>query len=107
MFRRLVFDSRLATAATFAAPVTRIVLILLFGASAMLMATPAAAQSPRVLTLDEALRLAGATSENVTLAEAAIARAEGDRLRARGLTHPQLSASASYDRALASEFSGI
>lgn len=68
---------------------------------------PAWAQAARVLTLEEALRLAGATSEAVAIAEAAIARAEGDRIRARGLTHPQLSASASYDRALASEFSGL
>jgi len=70
-------------------------------------AATAPAQTPRVLTLDEALVLAGATSESVAIAEAAVARAEGDRMRARGLTKPQLSASASYDRALASEFSGI
>ena len=70
-------------------------------------AAPAWAQTPRVLTLEEALALAGATSEAVAIAEASIARAEGDRMRARGLTRPQLSATASYDRALASEFSGL
>ncbi len=62
----------------------------------------ASAQEARVLTLEEALRLAGATSEGVAIAEAAVARAEGDRLRARSLTRPQLAGSASFDRALAS-----
>jgi outer membrane protein TolC len=74
------------------------------------LAIPAAqslAQTRQVITLDEALRLAGATSENVAVAEAAVARATGDRLRARSLTRPQLAGSASYDRALASEFSGL
>ncbi len=70
-------------------------------------AVPALAQTRQVLTLDEALRLAGATSETVAIAEAAVARAEGDRMRARSLTRPQLAGSASYDRALASEFSGL
>lgn len=65
------------------------------------------AQTRQVLTLEEALRLAGATSENVAIAEAAVARATGDRMRARSLTRPQLAGSASYDRALASEFSGL
>jgi outer membrane protein TolC len=65
------------------------------------------AQARQVLTLEEALRLAGATSENVAIAEATVARATGDRLRARSLTRPQLAGSASYDRALASEFSGL
>lgn len=76
---------------------------------AFLAAVPAAAsaQEARVLTLDDALRLAGATSEGVAIAEAAVARAEGDRMRARSLTRPQLAGSASFDRALASEFSGI
>ena len=67
----------------------------------------ASAQTARVLTLEEALRLAGATSENVAIAEAEVARAEGGRLRARSLTRPQLAGSASYERALASEFSSI
>ena len=65
------------------------------------------AQSRQVLTLEEALRLAGATNETIAIAEAGVARATGDRLRARSLTRPQLAASASYDRALASEFSGL
>lgn len=72
-----------------------------------LSAPLALAQTRQVLTLEDALRLAGATSETVAIAEAAIARAEGDRTRARSLTRPQLAGSASYDRALASEFSGL
>src|SRR5688500_5346807 len=70
-------------------------------------AAGASAQTARVLTLEEALRLAGATSETVAIAEADVARAEGNRVRARSLTRPQLAGSASYDRALASEFSGL
>ena len=70
-------------------------------------AVQAGAQTRQAVTLEEALRLAGVTSETVAIAEAAVARANGDRLRAKSLTRPQLSGSASYDRALASEFSGI
>jgi len=73
----------------------------------LISSVPGFAQARQVLTLEEALRLAGATSESVAIAEAGIARAEGDRMRARSLTRPQLAGSASYDRALASEFSGI
>lgn len=65
------------------------------------------AQPPRVLTLDVALALADETSEQVTIAEAGVARAESDERRARSEWFPQLSAFASYDRALASEFEGI
>lgn len=73
----------------------------------LLTAAGASAQAPQALTLEDALRLSGATSEAVAIAEAAVARAHGDRLRANSLTRPQLAASASYDRALASEFSGL
>ena len=61
----------------------------------------------RVLTLDEALTLAEKSSEQVTIAGAAITRAESDERRVRSEWMPQLSAFASYDRALASEFEGI
>ena len=65
------------------------------------------AGAPRVLTLDEALALAEPKSEQVTIAEAAVSRAESQQQRVRSEWLPQLSASAAYDRALASEFSGI
>src|SRR3712207_2075699 len=62
---------------------------------------------PRVLTLDEALALAEARSQQVQIAEAGVTRAESDQVRARSEWLPQVSASASYDRALATEFEGI
>jgi outer membrane protein TolC len=69
---------------------------------------PAQTAGPaRVLTLDAALQLAEPNSEQVTIAESGVARAESEQKRAHSEWLPQLSASASYDRALASEFSGI
>jgi outer membrane protein TolC len=72
-----------------------------------------AAQAPqpvagaRVLTLDEALDLAGPKSEPVTIAVAGVTRAESQQQRVRSEWMPQVSAVAAYDRALASEFSGL
>src|SRR5918993_1533472 len=66
-----------------------------------------AGAEPRVLSLDEALALAETRSEQVQIAEAGVTRAESEQVRARSEWLPQLSASASYDRALASEFEGI
>jgi outer membrane protein TolC len=68
-------------------------------------AQPAAA--PRVLTLDEALALAEKTSEQLTVAEAGVSRAESNERGVRSEWFPQVSAFASYDRALASEFEGL
>ena len=62
---------------------------------------------PASLTLEQALEMAEARSEPVVIARAGIARADADRIRARSNLRPQLSASASYDRALASEFEGV
>src|SRR5215217_5427266 len=59
------------------------------------------------LTLEQVLDLAEPRSESIAIARAGVSRAEGDRLRARSGLFPQLSASGSYDRALASEFEGI
>jgi outer membrane protein TolC len=81
----------------------RFVVALVF----LFTAAGASAQTARVLTLAEALQLAGATSENVAIAEADVARAEGGLARARSLTRPQLAGSASYERALASEFESV
>ena len=66
---------------------------------------PAAAA--RVLTLDEALELAEPKSEPVTIATAGETRAESQEQRVRSEWLPQVSAVAAYDRALASEFSGL
>jgi outer membrane protein TolC len=60
-----------------------------------------------MLTLDEALDLAGPKSEQVTIATAGVTRAESQQQRVRSEWMPQVSAVASYDRALASEFSGV
>ena len=77
-----------------------------------LTTVPAYAQTPPAvpagpLTLEQVLTLAEPRSEAVAIAQAGIRRAEGDQIRARSSGLPQLSASASYDRALASEFEGV
>jgi outer membrane protein len=62
---------------------------------------------PGPLTLDQVLSLAEPRSEAVSIAVAAVRRAEGDQVRAQSGLRPQLSAAASYDRALASEFDNV
>jgi outer membrane protein len=62
---------------------------------------------PTVLTLDDALKLAAGASEQVDIAEAGVARAEGARQLARSARLPQLDGAASYDRTLKSEFEGL
>jgi outer membrane protein TolC len=59
------------------------------------------------LTLGQVLELAESRSESIALAQAGIRRAEGEQVRARSGRYPQLSAAASYDRSLASEFEGV
>jgi outer membrane protein TolC len=61
----------------------------------------------RPLTLNEALDIAEKKSETVGIARADLARAEGDRRRARSAYFPQLSGSASYQRTLESQFSAL
>jgi outer membrane protein TolC len=63
------------------------------------------AQQP--LSLVEALELAESKSEQVAIARAGVDRAGGQQARARSELFPQVAATASYDRALASEFSGL
>jgi outer membrane protein TolC len=76
--------------------------------SLLLPAADAAAQAPsRVITLEEALQLAEGRSEQMAIAQAGVDRAAADLTRARADLYPQLDASASYDRALASEFEGL
>jgi outer membrane protein len=74
-----------------------------------LFSTAAHAQpaSTTPLTLDEVLKLAEPRSEAIGIAAAGVRRAEGQQERARSGQFPQLSVSASYDRALASEFEGV
>jgi outer membrane protein TolC len=67
--------------------------------------TPAAA--PRQLSLIEALDLAEAQSEAVGIARQEVARAGGERRRARSAYFPQLTGNASYQRTLRSQFSAL
>ena len=59
------------------------------------------------LSLQDAIAMAASSSEQVRVAQAGVNRAEGERVRARAELFPQLAGSVSYDRTLASEFSGI
>ncbi len=59
------------------------------------------------LTLEQVLEIAAVHRESIGIAQAGIRRASGDEVRARSELFPQLTASAGYDRALASEFSGL
>jgi outer membrane protein TolC len=78
-----------------------------------LTTVPAFAQTPPPavpsgpLTLEQVLALAEPRSEAVAVAQAGVRRAEGEQIRARSGELPQLTGSASYDRALASEFEGV
>jgi outer membrane protein TolC len=60
-----------------------------------------------VLTLDEALRRAEAQSESMTIAGAGQSRAQADLGRVNSQRYPQINFTGTYDRTLASEFSGI
>ena len=90
----------------------RITVLLAFLSSGLAVltgsASVAAQQAPaRTLTLEEALQLAEARSEQMAIARAGVDRASGEQMRARSDLFPQLSGAVSYDRALASEFSEI
>ena len=92
-------------APAWAGPMCALALVAVPVAAAAQAATPVT--SPIVLTLDEALALAEARSEQVAIAAAAVERARGGQLRARSERLPQLAGSASYDRSLASEYEGL
>ncbi|HEX8695011.1 MAG TPA: TolC family protein [Longimicrobium sp.] len=68
---------------------------------------PASAAAGRPLSLEEALRIAEDASDQIVISRAGITRARGEQLRARSERLPQLTGTASYTRALASEFEGI
>jgi outer membrane protein len=95
-------------------PTTRVMFLRAGGALCLLAMTtlPAFAQTPPPippgpLTLEQVLALAEPRSESVQIAQAGIRRADGAQVQARSGRYPQLSAAASYDRALASEFEGV
>ncbi|HEX4964685.1 MAG TPA: TolC family protein [Thermoanaerobaculia bacterium] len=60
-----------------------------------------------LLSLEDALRIASGESETVWVAEAGVTRAIGNLKTTRSTLFPQLSGSASYQRTLRSQFSGI
>jgi outer membrane protein TolC len=59
------------------------------------------------MTLDDAIDLAEARSEQIAIAQFGVERAMAGEQRARSDRLPQLAAGASYDRTLRSEFSGL
>lgn len=81
-------------------------LLAMTSLSAYAQQTPAALPSGP-LTLEQVLALAEPKSEAVAIAQAGVRRAEGAQVQARSADLPQLSMTASYDRALASEFDGV
>jgi outer membrane protein len=85
----------------------RVALLALAG---LLMTGRLGAQTPngiRPLSLGQALEIAEKQSEAVGIARAELARAEGDRRRARSAYYPQLNGSAFYQRTLRSQFSAL
>jgi outer membrane protein len=87
------------------------VLLLVFfivaGVSSRAQQPPPPAVPAGPLTLEQVLELVEPRSEAVGIARTAIERARGEQIQARSGLFPQLTASASYDRALASEFSSV
>jgi outer membrane protein TolC len=94
------FTKVLSTAAVWLLP-------LLNPAAAGAQTRDASAVPQGPLTLEQVLALAEPKSEAVSIAVAGVRRAEADQLRARSGLRPQLSAAASYDRSLASEFDNV
>ena len=78
----------------------------LLGFLAILPVT-AQAQQGRQLSLDEALRLAESQSEAVRIAQAGVHRARGLQMQARSQYLPQVGASLTYSRTLASQFEAL
>lgn len=59
---------------------------------------------PLRLSLEDALTIAKVTSDEVVIARTGVQRAHGEQTRARADFYPQVTASASYERTLATEF---
>ncbi len=80
---------------------------ILGSAAGPLQAQQTQAPTVRPLSLVEALDIAERESESVGIAQSDLARAEGERRRARSSYFPQLTGSASYTRTLRSQFSTL
>jgi outer membrane protein len=64
------------------------------------------AQQPTRISLDDAIRMAIEKSDAIAITRAAVSRADAQRLMILSVNKPQLSGTASYSRALASQFQG-
>jgi outer membrane protein len=73
-------------------------------AGAQVTQSAQSSQQLRTISLDEAVRTAEAQSEAIRIARAGVQRAQGQQYQARSQRLPQLNASASYTRTLASQF---
>lgn len=82
---------------------------ILVASAAQAQVAPAAQSTSqaRAISLDEAVRTAEAQSEAIRIARAGVQRAQGQQYQARSQRLPQLNASASYTRTLASQFENI
>ncbi len=81
---------------------------LLLAASTLPAQNDAARATPvRQISLEDAIRIADRSSEAIEIARAAVTRANGQQRIARSTFLPQLDASASYARTLASQFEGF
>jgi outer membrane protein len=74
---------------------------------ALMAVSGVGAREVRSLSLQEALALAAATSEDLAVARAGVRRARANVARTESQGKPQFNASASYQRSLASQFEGI
>ncbi len=82
--------------------------ILLAGSALQAQGAQRATQpTPRTLSLDEALAMAGNTSEAVGLAQAGVTRARGQQYQARSAILPQVNTSLNYQRQLQNQFQAI
>src|SRR5215208_5604738 len=68
---------------------------------------PATSHPTRQLSLDEAVRLAHATSEAMDIARAGVDGAGGERRRATGARLPRVAVFSSFDRTIRSEYDGL
>jgi len=75
--------------------------------AAAALAAPAQTIAPRPLSLDQALGISDSVSDAVKIARAALARSEGQQEKATSQFLPQIYGSISYQKTLASEYSGI
>lgn len=74
---------------------------------ALSIAQQTSAPAPRPLTLEDAFRLAEPSSDEVRIAENAVARSQGQYLQARSTVLPQVNLTANYTRQIQNQFSAI